>query len=243
MHEFAPHEGVGLLAAWVAGLSGSLHCAVMCGPLAASGARGGGGLERASMAFGWHLGRLLAYALVGLLLGLAGQGVAAALAAWVQPVLPWIMAVGFVATAFEFGRRLPAPGALGRLTSRLAALGRGLPPPARALSLGALTPFLPCGLLWGIFLVAVGTGSAPGGAILMVVFGLGGIPGLAAVQIGAAWGGRWPRVERALRIGVPLVAALALVVRAVAGGHAGHGGHLEGPSPGSVPETGGMPHH
>jgi len=180
---------------------------------------------------GWHLGRLAAYAAVGTALGLAGRGLAVGLARTVQPYLPWLMVVGLVATAFEFGRRLPAWAAGGALGRRIARLGGAGSPFARALALGAATPFLPCGLLWGIFLVAVGAGSAAGGALVMAAFGLGGVPGLAAVQLGAAWTGRHPRLERVLRVGVPLVAAAALVFRAVmvgdpsAGGGPMHHGH------------------
>jgi len=233
MPEFAPHDGVGLLAAWVAGLTGSLHCAVMCGPLAGAVLPGRAAAGRLASAVGWHAGRLLAYATVGLLLGAVGRSAAVALANWVQPVLPWLMAAGFVAVAFEFGRRVPGGASLGRLVGRMAGIAHGLPPVARSVSLGAVTPFLPCGLLWGIFLVAVGAGSPLGGALVMTAFGLGSIPGLAAVQLGTAWGGRWPRLERALRVGVPLVAAAALVVRALGGGHAGH----------TAPMSPGMPSH
>jgi sulfite exporter TauE/SafE len=220
--DVAPLAGAGALAALVAGASGSLHCALMCGPLACAPLPRAGDRRRAAMA-AWHLGRITAYALVGLALGLAGRTVATALAEHVQPVLPWIMVVGLVASAFDFTRRLPVPDLSGGLGRRLAALGARSTPVNRAFALGTATPLLPCGLLWGIFLVAVGAGSPLGGAAVMTAFALGGVPGLAAVQIGTAWTGRFPRAERALRVGVPLVAALALVVRTL-NAEAGGGG-------------------
>lgn len=224
-----PLVGVGMVAAFAAGLTGSLHCALMCGPLAAaSGARLGAD-GRVAARIGWHLGRFGAYALVGAGLGLVGGGLAATLARYVQALLPWLMVAGLVAVAFEFGRRLPAGIAGAAVARRLARLGERWTPLGRGALLGSATPFLPCGLLWGIFLVAAGTGGAAAGALVMIAFALGSTPGLATVQLGAAWAGRWPRAERISRIAVPLLAALVVAWRALAAGgdgaHSGHGSH------------------
>jgi sulfite exporter TauE/SafE len=218
-----PLAGVGALAALAAGVTGSLHCALMCGPLACAPLPRAGAARGAAIV-AWQLGRVASYAVVGLALGLAGSGLARLLAERVQPVLPWLMAAGLAASAFEFSRRLPAwagLGGLGRGVARLGARGSLL---ARAAALGAATPLLPCGLLWGMFLVAIGAGSPAGGALVLAAFALGGVPGLAAVQLGAAWTGRYPRVERVLRVAVPLVAAAALVARTLHAGDPGAGG-------------------
>ena len=57
-----------------ASLLGSMHCVGMCGPLAmwASGA-GESGSKLAFNSSLYHLGRMLTYALVGLVAGLLGQ--------------------------------------------------------------------------------------------------------------------------------------------------------------------------
>lgn len=186
----------------------------MCGPLAAA-ARPHAGPRGGALA-AWHAGRLGAYAAVGAALGLGGRGLATTLAGRVQPLLPWLMAAGLAASAFELGRRLPAVPAITALGGAVARLGSRLGPVGRALALGAATPLLPCGLLWGIFLAAVGAGTPFGGAAVLVAFGTGSTPGLAVVQAGAAWSGRHPRLEQLLRRGVPLIAAAALVWRALA---------------------------
>jgi len=213
MTEATPLLWAGIVAAMAAGLAGSLHCALMCGPLAAAARPHAAPAGRPLAA--WHLGRLIAYALVGAALGLAGRGIASALASRVQPVLPWVMAVGLAASAFELGRRLPAVPALSAVARRIAGLGARLGATGRAAALGAATPLLPCGLLWGMFLAAVGAGTALGGSLVMVTFGVGSTPGLAAVQAGAAWSGRHPRVEVVLRRAIPLAAAALLVWRAL----------------------------
>ena len=204
---------LGLLAS---GLAGSVHCTLMCGPLACAALPAGGAASRRALIAAWQSGRILAYLLVGAALGLAGQGLVRALAGRIQPYLPWVMAVGLAATALELGRRLrPLPG-IARLSGGLARLGQRLSPARRAFALGAATPFLPCGLLYGIFVVAIAAGGPIEGAAVLGLFGLGAIPALAAVQLGASGWGRYPRVGQVLRRVVPLVAAAVLVWRALA---------------------------
>lgn len=224
MFESAPLLWAGGAAALAAGLTGSLHCALMCGPLACAPLPAAGA-DRRRAALGWHAGRLAAYLAVGAALGLAGGGLVRALALRVQPLLPWVMAAGLAATAFELGRRLPALPGLAGLGRGLARLGARTTPVGRAFALGAATPLLPCGLLYGLFLAAVGAGSAAGGALVMGLFGIGSLPGLTAAQAGTAWSGRFPRVEAVLRRAVPLVAAGVLVWRALAVPAAGAAPH------------------
>jgi sulfite exporter TauE/SafE len=199
--------------AFVAGLTGSLHCGLMCGPLACA-SLGRGSTSRMLMA-SWHLGRVLAYATVGLLLGGVGHGLSLALTFSVQPYLPWVMALGLVVTALDLARFVkPLPG-VARVSKALVRAGSGLPPAGRAFALGAATPFLPCGLLYGVFLAALATDSAAGGGLVMLSFSLGAVPVLSAVQLGARGFERWPTTALVLRRAVPLVAAAVLVARAL----------------------------
>jgi len=119
-----------------------------------------------------------------------------------------------VLSAAEVGRRLPALPGLSRVARLLTGLGSRLSPLARAALRGAATPFLPCGLLYGAFVVAIGTGSAFAGAAVMFAFALGALPALALVQVGAprlaARGPARPFFRRA----VPLVAAALVAWRA-----------------------------
>ena len=207
-------NAAGIAAAVVAGATGSLHCALMCGPLACAGASREPATRRASM-WAWQLGRIAAYAGVGLALGWAGRQVARGLVTSVQPYLPWLMAIGLVATALELGRHLaPLPG-LSRIARGLVRVGARFSPVTRSVLMGAATPFLPCGLLYGIFLAAIAAGTGLGGALVMGGFAVGGAPALFGAQVGARWSTRWPRVSLVLRRAVPLVAAGVLVWRAI----------------------------
>ncbi len=55
----------------------------------------------------------------------------------------------------------------------------------RALGLGALWGWLPCGLVYSVLLTALASGSSTQGALIMLAFGLGTLPNLLA--IGLVW--------------------------------------------------------
>lgn len=203
----------GAFSALVAGATGSLHCALMCGPLACA-ALPASGPERRRAAVGWHLGRIVAYTFVGLLLGALGRGVSQGLMVSVQPVLPWVMAAGLVITALDLAKHArPIPG-VAAISRALARAGATMQPATRSFLLGAATPFLPCGLLYGLFLAAIATGTPWGGAAVLGAFSLGALPALGAVQLGAQVSTS-PRLALIARRVVPLVAAVVLVVRAL----------------------------
>jgi uncharacterized protein len=237
MIEAAPLAWGRRAAAFAAGLTGSLHCALMCGPLACAPLPRAGGAGRASAlvrlapAADWPPTASSARRW-----GSPARGWRSGLARYVQPVLPWLMVAGFVASAFEFGRRLPVSRRARRRGAPPGALGRARLAVRRAPSaLGAATPLLPCGLLWGIFLVAIGAGSAVGrGGAIMVAFGLGSTPGLAAVQLGAAWSGRWPRAERMAQGRRAAGGGGCRGVARAGGGRAGRGGTV---TPGTARRT------
>jgi|APLak6261675434_1056106.scaffolds.fasta_scaffold03895_2 hypothetical protein len=203
----------GAASALVAGVTGSLHCALMCGPLACAGLPRGEGRWQAAVS--WHLGRVTAYTFVGLLLGALGRTVSQTLVVSVQPVLPWVMAAGLIITAFDLARHVkPIPG-VAKLSTALVRTGAKLAPTTRTFLLGAATPFLPCGLLYGLFLAAIATGSPWGGAAVLGAFSLGALPALSAVQLGAKRLTVSPRVALVARRVVPLVAAAVLIARAL----------------------------
>ena len=205
----------GASAAFVVGLTGSVHCLLMCGPLACAAVPGVAGDRRRAVA-AYQVGRVSAYGALGAALGALGGGVTAALAVSARPYLPWVMAAALVASALELGKRLrPLPG-LARAASALARLGAKVSPTARAAAIGAATPLLPCGLLYGVFAAALTAGSASGGALVLGSFSLGAIPALLGAQVGAGRGllrSRWAGVV--LQRALPLAAAAVLVYRAI----------------------------
>lgn len=199
---------LGIAGALVAGVTGSVHCALMCGPLACLPLAK---QRDARAALAWQLGRLTAYALVGFTLGALGRSALLLVRTDVTPVLPWVMAAGLVLTAFDVGRKLPAIPGVARVSRLLARAGQRTSPLARAALLGAATPFLPCGLLYGMFLAALASGTPARGALVLGAFALGSAPALGAVQLGA---GRF-QVPPWVRRAVLLAAAGLLIFRAL----------------------------
>jgi uncharacterized protein len=209
-------------ASFLTGLGGSGHCALMCGPLACVGLDGDRRRRRRA-ALAWQAGRIIMYAAVGALLGTLGHAGFALARTPVARALPWVMAAGLVLSACEVGRRIPALPGLAKIPRVMGRMASRLSPVARAAIRGAATPFLPCGLLYGAFVVAVGAGAPAAGALIMIAFALGAIPALALVQLGAPRFADRQTAGRVVRRVVPLLAAALIMWRAVnAGGGAPH---------------------
>ena len=152
-------------AAFFAGLATSLHCAGMCGPLACA---------VRCQPVNYHGTRLIAYTAAGALFGGFGWSLRGyfdnSAAHWV----PWLLAAVLVAIAFGLDKRIPQPRFVRRVLLR-ARLNR---------TLGWLTPLLPCGPLWLMYGVAILTGSAATGALLLASFAAGTIPLFWLLQAG-----------------------------------------------------------
>lgn len=181
-----------LVSALILGLLGGGHCLGMCGGLMGALTLAIPPEQRARrfrLLLAYNLGRILSYALAGLLLGLAGWAVASG---------PLATALRVVAALLLICMGLYLAGWWSGLT-RIEALGRGLwkhlQPIAsrllpvsslpRALLLGAVWGWLPCGLVYSTLLWAASQGSALDSALLMLAFGLGTWPVLLATGMAA----------------------------------------------------------
>jgi len=193
---------------FVFAFASSLHCAGMCGPLAAcaTGRRG---------AVAYHAARVLAYASVGAVAGQVGDAAMPAAVAESRAALPLLLgAFLLVIAAFGMHAIGRMPG-LGRVLQRGHAWAARLGPQARGAVIGALTPLLPCGLLWAGVAAAVVAGSWHEGALAMLGFALGSLPALAFVQLPFAWSrfARTPAARRRVRRVALLAAAAVLLWR------------------------------
>jgi sulfite exporter TauE/SafE len=176
----------------LSGLVGSLgHCLGMCGPLVIMV-----GLQLKSSGrsglpyhFLYHSARIAVYALMGALVGVIGSllGLAGRLND-VAGVASLLLGLGVILFGLGYLGWLP----LGRMEGGGAwlteAMGKALKrggTPGVAL-LGALNGLLPCGLVYSALLVAASTGGALSGGLGMVFFGVGTLPPLVLVGMGAA---------------------------------------------------------
>jgi sulfite exporter TauE/SafE len=214
-------DGVTALAGTVllSSLLGSAHCAGMCGglALAASGPVGGGAAgdaSRAARQLGYHGGRLVSYAAVGVLAGLAGQVVDdAGVLIGVQRVAAIaagtvIALFGAAAVARAFDMPVPSAGVpmpLVRMAQRVHAWTLRLPPRHRGIPIGLATALLPCGWLYAFAAIAAASASPLVGAFVMAAFWLGTVPALVIAANGARMA--FARLGRA----APVIAGLAMM--------------------------------
>jgi sulfite exporter TauE/SafE len=197
-----------LFSVFLMALLGGVHCAAMCGGIALAAEAGGRGAVTVVPAIvrrrprDWiaeqlvmHAGRLLTYMVLGAALGALGA------AAWKTQYLPaqrWLFGAGsamlLVSGLAMLGTGVPGSGLAERLIAMMGrragalsmllrrvsggAPGNGGGRFARRLGIGLAWGLVPCGMVYGALTLALLAGSAPSGALVMGVFGVGTLPNL-----------------------------------------------------------------
>ena len=198
-----------LLPIFVVGLAGSVHCIGMCGGIvgALSGAPGSARVipitpfgrpgaaatlrRQGGRVLAYNAGRIGSYMAAGALAGgLAGGVLALSRIATLQSVAYWLAnlmlaALGlYLMDAWHGLARLEAAGQF--LWRRLQPLLKPLLPmdsALKALALGSLWGWVPCGMVYSVLLTAMLSGSALAGALVMLAFGLGTLPALVSLGL------------------------------------------------------------
>lgn len=198
--------------AFLLGLVGSLHCAVMCGPLvlAVSNAMG----TRRSFAttrFVYNAGRIATYCAIGLLFGAVGRTFAlVGVQRWLSIVAGATILIGLLLST-RIALATPVSKLVVRLKSTFARLLQ-----RRSLTsqffLGSINGLLPCGLVYIAAAGAATTLSPLNGALHMLAFGAGTLPmmlglGLASSRLRPVAA----RFQKLIPICVMLVATLLLL--------------------------------
>jgi len=247
-----PVSDLSLLAVFLTGLFGGVHCAGMCGgivsalgmmrqkpassfggiPVTASigNAIGPPPTSALSAVSLYNVGRISMYTFLGTLAGAIGS------VAWLmQSMLPvqqvayllsnvllilmglYVMGIKRIAVVVELlGARLwhwVRPSATRRLT------GAGV---GNSILAGALWGLVPCGMVYAVLSIALASGSAANGALLMLVFGLGTLPNLMLLGMSGQWlarasRNRWIRLfAGALIIGFGLMGIMHLMMMSAA---------------------------
>lgn len=183
-----------IFAVFMVGLLGGVHCLGMCGSIVGVFTSQ---VPRQHARWPFHLayssGRILSYAIAGALVGAVGQ--AGLLMRDAVPVQHLLFALSslmlvllglYLAGVWGAVRRLEQLGSglwkrLQPYTTRLLPVNT-VP---RALGLGVLWGWLPCGLVYSVLLTALASGDVLQGGLTMLAFGLGTLPNLLA--IGMFW--------------------------------------------------------
>lgn len=203
-----------LLAAFIVGLSGGIHCIAMCGGISA--ALGFAANTRQSRPFlfalSYNAGRICSYTVIGFLFG-ALLAVIDAHSAVAHRLLQTLSALLLIAIGLHISGAIRN---LSFLESWGAHFWKWLQPLAlklfpvtsirKALALGLLWGWLPCGLVYSTLAWSATSGSALQSASMMMAFGMGTLPWLLATTFA---GQRLHAVAR-LRGLRPLLGALLL---------------------------------
>lgn len=214
-----------MLEPWLAftvGLAASIHCLGMCGGIVtavALSSRDRSAVQRLLFNLLYHSGRIFTYGVLGLLAGLFARSLQLAA---LQPLLNglflaanlFVLAIG-LCTAIglrSFGiASLDGSGwgFLGRLFTRVSA-GNSL---LAAVQAGMLMGLIPCGLVYGVLISAVTSGSGLKGGAMMLAFGLGTLPALLAYGQAASAVSALGRgvLQRFMGLAVALLGAVGVV--------------------------------
>jgi sulfite exporter TauE/SafE len=181
-----------IIAVFFVGLLGGVHCLGMCGSIVGIFTAQ---LPKDGARWPFHLaynsGRIASYTLAGLLVGAIGQ--AGLLMRDVVPIQHLLFALSslmlialglYLAGIWSMVRHIERVG--NGLWQRIQPLTRRLLPitsPTRALMLGTLWGWLPCGLVYSVLVTALASGHAQSGALIMLAFGLGTLPNLLAIGL------------------------------------------------------------
>jgi sulfite exporter TauE/SafE len=225
-----------LSAAALAGLVGSAHCLGMCGGISGLFAVNAGVATlrtQLPMALTYNAGRVISYAILGAIVGLVGSVIVRAspsIAIGIRLASGIIIILVGLKVAFDV-RWLNTIERMGSsLWSRIAPAAKGLVPVTtlpRALGLGLLWGWLPCGLVYSALMIAATSAQPVSGAAIMVAFGVGTMPAMLMTGLGAArLAGLMRRRSTRLGLGL-LIIALGLLtivfpVSRLAAGHTAH---------------------
>lgn len=169
-----------LVSAFILGLLGSFHCVGMCGPIAFMlPVDRTNGLKKVTQIAIYHIGRLLAYGIIGLIFGLIGKSLYIFGFQQQLSIIIGILMILVVLIPQKTFNKYNVSKPIYRLISKVkSTLGSALKRKTTGafLTIGFLNGFLPCGLVYMAVFAAIASGNGLSGSLYMAIFGLGTIP-------------------------------------------------------------------
>jgi len=184
---------IDLFSAFIIGLLGSGHCLSMCGGVTSMlvGALDKNAKQKKTpLIFSYNFGRIFSYSLLGAIVGLSGSLAIHSLG-FPLTILRVIASIFLILLGLYLGQWL-------MVLSKLEQLGKGLwqfvsPLSKRfipvtnckkALFLGTIWGWLPCGLVYSTLTWALASGGPLEGGLIMLAFGLGTLPAMFTLSFG-----------------------------------------------------------
>ena len=206
-----------LFSAFVLGLLGSFHCVGMCGPIAFMlPVDRTNTYKKVSQITIYHVGRLLAYSLIGLIFGLIGKSLYIFGFQQQLSILIGVLMIVIVlipqSTFNKYNFSKPIYKVISKVKS---SLGSALKKKTADtfLTIGFLNGFLPCGLVYMALFAAIAGGNTLNGSLYMAVFGLGTIPLMTtAIYFGQFLkGSARQKIQQAIPVFVVLIGVLFIL--------------------------------
>lgn len=176
-----------LSTAIVFGFLGSLHCLGMCAPLVwAVPDNREKRMRWLTHKMLYNLGRISTYALLGLLIGLVGEGIS--LAGWQQHI-SWITGVVLLlgVVVHVWGKYISFFNSLTQQFNKLVKRGIGLSMGRKSafyqFLFGVFNGFLPCGLVYMALIASLSMNTLGGSVTYMMLFGVGTLPMMLGVAL------------------------------------------------------------
>lgn len=244
--------GLTLLPFFMIGLLGAVHCVGMCGgivgalslagsprrqfpvPVVTVGAAPSLALDNTLRVLAYNSGRIASYMTAGAIAGgLAGGVQAVSGMASLQIAGYWmanlmLVALGLYLMGAWYGlARLEQAGQV--IWRRVQPIVKPLLPmdtTPKALALGALWGWVPCGMVYSVLLSAMLTGSPWSGAAVMLAFGLGTLPALLTMGMAGTRLNAWTKA-RGVRIAAGLIVLAFGVIGLVRAGSGMEPGWLD----------------
>ncbi|SIS80973.1 hypothetical protein SAMN05421766_10474 [Zobellia uliginosa] len=206
-----------ILSAVVLGLMGSLHCVGMCGPIAFMlPVDRSNEFKKFGQIFIYHLGRLMAYGIIGVVFGLLGKGLSIFGMQQKLSIIIGVLMILVILIPYKTFNKYNLSKPIYKMVSKVKnRLGKELKKksPDTFLTIGFLNGFLPCGLVYMALFGAIAMGNAVQGGLYMVLFGLGTLP-LMTVAIyfsGLLKGGIRQKIRKAIPVFVVIIGLLFIL--------------------------------
>lgn len=174
-----------LYTAFIFGLISSFHCIGMCGPIAMMlPVDRDNPAKKVTQIITYHLGRLTAYALIGLVFGLVGKGL---YLAGMQQKLSIFIGLAMILVILipekVFARYNFSKPVFVLISKVKATLGKQFKNKSyqSLFTIGLLNGFLPCGMVYVALFGAIAMQSESFGVLYMILFGLGTVPMMSSV--------------------------------------------------------------
>ncbi|KAF2517814.1 sulfite exporter TauE/SafE family protein [Flavobacterium foetidum] len=169
-----------LFSAFILGLISSLHCVGMCGPIAMMlPVDHKNETKKVIQILTYHLGRLTAYASIGLVFGLVGRGF---FLAGLQQKMSIFIGIIMIIVVLIPEKKLanynfskPIYKIIAKVKSNLGAQFKNKSFKS-LFTIGLLNGFLPCGMVYVALFGAIAMQSAGFGVLYMLLFGIGTMP-------------------------------------------------------------------